>query len=124
MNSDKQLLLLKRAEHLKHAAGQWCWPGGRIDQEESPSQALQREMLEEIGTEVVIREVADSYELDTPLDECRVFPFLCELEGSFQLKGDEHTAFSWVRLHEINDFDCARGVEPTIRAIEELLKRS
>lgn len=42
------LLLTRRAEHLRHHAGQWALPGGRIDDGETPEQAALRELAEEI----------------------------------------------------------------------------
>lgn len=43
------LLLTRRAGHLRAHAGQWAWPGGRLDAGESPEQAALRELREEVG---------------------------------------------------------------------------
>jgi mutator protein MutT len=43
------LLLTRRARHLKHHAGQWALPGGRIEPGETPEQAALRELHEEVG---------------------------------------------------------------------------
>jgi 8-oxo-dGTP pyrophosphatase MutT (NUDIX family) len=42
-------LLTKRARTLRAHAGQWALPGGRIDVDESPEQAVRRELEEETG---------------------------------------------------------------------------
>lgn len=45
-----QVLLTKRASHLKHHAGQIAFPGGKVDpDDESPTAAALREAEEEIG---------------------------------------------------------------------------
>jgi mutator protein MutT len=49
------LLLTRRAETLRSHAGQWAFPGGRIDAGESPEQAALRELAEEVG---VVRDAA------------------------------------------------------------------
>jgi 8-oxo-dGTP diphosphatase len=46
---DNALLLLHRAKR-----DQWELPGGKIDSDETPHQAAQRELKEEIGCEVTI----------------------------------------------------------------------
>ena len=43
------LLLTRRAETLRSHAGQWAFPGGRIDAGETPEQAALRELAEEVG---------------------------------------------------------------------------
>jgi 8-oxo-dGTP pyrophosphatase MutT (NUDIX family) len=43
------LLLTRRATGLRHHAGQWALPGGRVEADESPEEAALRELAEEIG---------------------------------------------------------------------------
>lgn len=43
------LLLTRRAAGLNRHAGQWAFPGGRIDGDETPEQAALRELDEEVG---------------------------------------------------------------------------
>jgi len=43
------LLLTRRARTLRHHAGQWALPGGRIEPGESAEQAALRELAEEVG---------------------------------------------------------------------------
>ena len=48
-DSSAALILTKRAGGLKNHAGQWAFPGGRIDLGESPVQTAFRELEEEVG---------------------------------------------------------------------------
>lgn len=43
------LLLTRRAAGMRQHAGQWAFPGGRMDEGESPEQAALRELHEEVG---------------------------------------------------------------------------
>ena len=45
-----QILIAKRADHL-HKGGLWEFPGGKVDEGESPRQALVRELREELAIE-------------------------------------------------------------------------
>jgi mutator protein MutT len=46
------LLLTRRAANLRAHAGQWAFPGGRMDAGETPEQAALRELHEEVGLEL------------------------------------------------------------------------
>lgn len=48
-STEAALLLTRRSKHLRHHAGQWALPGGRIDPGETPEQAALRELHEEVG---------------------------------------------------------------------------
>ena len=48
-SSEAALILTRRAMHLRHHAGQWAMPGGRLDAGETPEQAALRELSEEVG---------------------------------------------------------------------------
>jgi 8-oxo-dGTP pyrophosphatase MutT (NUDIX family) len=47
--NSSSLILTRRSSRLKNHPGQWAFPGGRIEEGESPEEAALREMDEEIG---------------------------------------------------------------------------
>lgn len=55
--SDSALLLTRRSAKLKRHSGQWAFPGGRIDGNESPEEAALRETKEEIGLKLSNKEI-------------------------------------------------------------------
>lgn len=46
--NDAAFILTRRSSRLKHHAGQWALPGGRLDQGEAPEEAALRELQEEV----------------------------------------------------------------------------
>lgn len=50
--SHAALVLTRRSSRLRNHAGQWAFPGGRVDAGETPEQTALREMHEEIGLEL------------------------------------------------------------------------
>lgn len=46
--------------------GQWEFPGGKVEKDETPQQALIREIKEELDTEIEVGELIDTIEYDYP----------------------------------------------------------
>ena len=47
--SDGRMLFLKRSERAGDHRGTWCFPGGKLEDDESPVEAARRETGEEAG---------------------------------------------------------------------------
>lgn len=61
INNEVNILFEVRAKKLKSQPGDICFPGGKIDDNETPKEAAQREMCEELG----VKNIDIINELDT-----------------------------------------------------------
>ena len=82
----------------------WEFPGGKIEDGETPEQALAREIKEELDTEIQVGKLIDTIEYDYPKFHLSMDCFWCEImQGGLELK--EHEAARWLSKEELYSVD-------------------
>jgi 8-oxo-dGTP diphosphatase len=114
IDTDGRILIAQRPEG-KSLAGMWEFPGGKVEQGETPEQALIRELNEELGIETKETCLApltfasysyEKFHLLMPLYICRRF------WGVPQPK--EGQTLKWVKARNLRDYDMPPADEPLI----------
>lgn len=86
-----QVLLTKRAEHLRHHAGQISFPGGRMEAgDASPLQTALREAQEEIGLAPETARLLGYLEPMVTITGYRVYPVVAAIDPDYRAAPDGH----------------------------------
>ena len=121
VDADRRVLIAQRPEG-KSFAGLWEFPGGKVEEGETPEAALIRELEEELGVATrtaclapltFVSHAYENFHLLMPLYVCRKWTGLPHAR--------EHIALKWVRPQLLRDYPMPPADAPLIAPLCDLL---
>ena len=98
--------------------GGWEFPGGKVEIGETPQEALKREIMEELDTEIKVGEFIDTIEYDYPTFHLSMDCFWAEVvAGHLELK--EAEAAKWLTKDQLDSVDWLPADVTLINRIRE-----
>ena len=119
-NEKEQPVIFATQRGYGELKGGWEFPGGKIEEGETPQKALKREIMEELDTEIFIGKLIDTIEYDYPTFHLSMDCFWCEIiKGNLVLK--EHEAAKWLGKDELDSVEWLPADVKLIEAIRKAL---
>ncbi len=113
-------VLAARRTSPADAVGRWEFPGGKVEQGESPETALVREISEELGCGVV---VTDWLALAVPVRAGLTLRVAVARLADGDPSPREHEALRWVGPDELEDLDWLEPDRPFLTELRDVLRR-
>ena len=117
INEKKQIFATARG--YGEFKGQWEFPGVKIEEGETPQQALVREIKEELDADIKVGELIDTIEYDYPTFHLSMDCFWCEvISGELVLK--EAEAAKWLTKDTL---DTVQWLPADITLIDKIIRK-
>ncbi|HAY94122.1 8-oxo-dGTP diphosphatase MutT [Shewanella sp.] len=114
-NSAGEILLAKRPDHL-HQGGKWEFPGGKVETGETVTQALIRELKEEVALDVTDSQPFMALSFDYPDKQVLLdIHSVTEFNGTAQ--GLEGQLIAWVTKADLINYDFPEANKPILEKI-------
>ena len=115
-NDKKEIFVTQRG--YGEFAGGWEFPGGKIEEGETPQEALIREIKEELDADILVGDLIDVVEYDYPNFHLSMNCYWCELKSEHvELK--EHEDAKWLVREELTIVDWLPADITLIKKIEQ-----
>ena len=114
IEQDDLVLCALRSEHMV-LPGKWEFPGGKLEVNELPEDALIREIKEELNIEIKIIEALPIAEhAYVPEKIIQLIPYRCAIVSEQKPSATEHAELRWVKKDELLQLDWAAADVPIV----------
>lgn len=112
---DKRVLIAQRKPD-DHLANLWEFPGGKIEDGETPEECLERELAEEFGIQTTVDGFLGSSTYRYPHISIELFAYRTTLLSG-EIRLTDHAAFAWMPSERTHEFNFAPADQPFVEMI-------
>lgn len=117
LNHEGNVLLAQRKPEKVNGL-KWEFPGGKLRVKESPENCLTREIEEEMGIKIAVRQLFAAVNYSYPTENIILLAYFAELvSGSFSLT--DHKEVRWVPLNKLLHYDLSPADLPIVQRLIE-----
>ncbi|MCK4880261.1 MAG: (deoxy)nucleoside triphosphate pyrophosphohydrolase [Bacteroidales bacterium] len=111
----ERVLVTQRSDEMPHPL-KWEFPGGKLKPGETPEGCIIREIREELGVEISVRQLLPSVKHTYSNNIVKLIPFVCIVKhGDISLL--EHRSYRWVQRSDLDQLD---WLEADVEVVELL----
>ena len=115
IEQDDLVLCALRSEHMS-LPGKWEFPGGKLELNELPEEALIREIKEELNIEIrIVESLPVAEHAYVPEKTIQLIPYRCVIVSEQKPSATEHAELRWVKKDELLQLDWAAADIPIVK---------
>lgn len=111
-----QMILAAQRSSTMSLAGMWEFPGGKIEPNESPREALLRELKEELLCTAEIGEHIQTTEYEYEFGIVVLTTYYCSLKGD-EPRLTEHSEIRWIHVTKLDQLNWAPADIPAVEKV-------
>ncbi|NDF12979.1 MAG: (deoxy)nucleoside triphosphate pyrophosphohydrolase [Proteobacteria bacterium] len=119
VDRDKRVLIAERPQG-KYMAGYWEFPGGKLEEGETPEQALKREVMEELGISLGCTAPL-TFISETREDHHVIVYVYVSREWKGIPENKIHTRLAWTRIGSLKDYNLLPSNIPLIANLRDTI---
>ena len=97
----------------------WEFPGGKIEEGAEPSDAIVREIREELAADIEVERLLTTVEYDYPEFHLSMDCFFAYLKDGSDIKLLEHEDAKWLKIEDIDSVDWLPADIEVVKAIKD-----
>lgn len=114
-NDQNQILCALRSPEMS-MPNYWEFPGGKIEKDERPEEALVREIREELGCEISVSELVEDIIHEYPEIIVNLITYEAKIKSGTPVV-NEHAELEWKEITELKELEWAPADLPTVEKL-------